>query len=216
LWQYYKTNQPGKVVVVGADIWNGSPGGLASFQTATGVTFPLLLNAGTATGGNLVTAYFDRDNYVIIDQKGIERFSARQQGYSYDAALDVPRMKALIDSLLTHPTGVGDPEPPAASASLVTMPNPFRDHIRIDAAFSGHSGAAMCPTCRTNADVEFTVLDLSGREIATLGTRVAILGSVSTTWDGRDSNGQPMPSGVYLVRATSGAKQVTRRVVLLR
>jgi hypothetical protein len=193
--------------VVGADIWNGTPSGLAGFQTSTGITFPLLLNAGTATGGDLATAYFDRDNYVIIDQNGIERFSARQQGYSYGAALDVPRMKALIDSLLTHPTGVGDPDPPAPAAPILITPNPFHDHVRIGVALSAMP---------RGAEIEMTVLDLSGRRVATLDTQAAALGVVSVTWDGRDSNGQPMPSGVYLVRARAGTTQITRRVVLLR
>jgi hypothetical protein len=132
LWQYYKANQPGKVVVVGADIWNGTPSELTGFKNITGITFPLLLNAGSDVGGNLVTSYFDRDNDVIIDQQGIERFSARQQGYSYGAALDVPRMRALVDSLLTHPAGVDDPGDLALVPSLRVSPNPFRQFARID------------------------------------------------------------------------------------
>lgn len=192
--------------MVGADIWNGSPGGLAAFQSLTGITFPLLLDAGTATGGDLATAYYDRDNYVIIDQLGIERFSARQQGYSYGGALDVPRMRTLIDSLLTHTAGVGDPGPPVSVAPLVATPNPFRDHTRIDATL---------PVDAT-VDLEISVLDLSGRRVASLSARAADAGRVSATWDGRDSGGRPMPSGVYLVRAHAGGTVVTSRVVLLR
>jgi peroxiredoxin len=206
LWQYYKANQPGRVIVVGADIWDGTPGALAGFQSSTGITFPLLLNAGTATGGDLATAYFDRDNYVIIDQNGIERFSARQQGYPFGAALDVTRMRNLVDSLLTHPTGVGDPGGPAPATPLVATPNPFRDHTRIDATL---------PVAATGG-LEISVLDLSGRRVASLSARAADSGRVSATWDGRASDGRPMPSGVYLVRAHAGGMVVTSRVVLLR
>jgi FlgD Ig-like domain len=205
LWQFYETSQPGKVVVVGADIWDGSPADLAGFRNTTGATYPLLLNAGTASGGNLVTAYFDRDNYVIIDQFGIERFSARQQGYSFGRALDVTRMRGLIDSLLTHTAGVGDPGVPAPVAPLTATPNPFRDRTRIDATL---------PVAATGA-LEISVLDLSGRRVASLSARSAA-GRVSAAWDGRDTGGRLMPSGVYLVRAHAGGMVVTSRVVLLR
>ena len=192
--------------MVGADIWDGTPSGLNTFKNQTGITFPLLLDAGTATGGDLATAYFDRDNYVIIDQLGIERFSARQQGYSYGGALDVPRMRALIDSLLTNAAGVGDPGSVPAVAPLVATPNPFRDRTQIDATLTGAG----------NADVQISILDLSGRRVASPSVRAAGPGRVTATWDGRDDSGRPMPSGVYLVRAHAGAFAVTRRVVLLR
>jgi hypothetical protein len=194
------------VIVVGADIWNGSPSGLNTFKNQTGITFPLLLDAGTDTGGNLTTAYYDRDNYVIIDQLGIERFSARQQGYAYGAALDVPRMRALVDSLLTHTAGVGDPPALAPPAPFVATPNPFRDHTRVDATLP----------MAVSAGIEISVLDLSGRRVALLSAQAVDAGRVSATWDGRDEAGRPMPSGVYLVRAHAGAIEITSRVVLLR
>jgi FlgD Ig-like domain len=194
------------VVVVGADIWDGTGPELNGFKNTTGITFPLLLNAGLATGGNLASAYVDRDNYVIFDQLGIERFSARQQGYSYGAALDVPRMRTLVDSLLSLSLGVVDPNGAVAAAQLVASPNPFRALTRIDAAIPNADGT---PT-------EISVLDLSGRRIATLSVAAQGAGRVRASWNGTDGEGRALPPGVYLIRAISGATHVTRRVVLLR
>ena len=194
------------MIVIGADIWNGTPSQLSGFKNLTGATFPLLLNAGTTTGGNLATAYYDRDNYVIIDEQGTERYSARQQGYSYGGALDVPRMRALVDSLLAHPVGVGDPGSPTLAAPLTVWPNPFRELTRIDAALPSGSGAA----------TEIAVLDLTGRRLVTLSVHAVSAGSVQATWNGRDAAGRPLPPGLYLVRAAAGRAQTTRRVVLLR
>ncbi|MFI5372039.1 MAG: FlgD immunoglobulin-like domain containing protein [Candidatus Eisenbacteria bacterium] len=192
--------------MIGADIWDGTPSALNTFKNQTGITFPLLLNAGLDAGGNLVTAYFDRDNYVIIDQTGIERYSARQQGYGYGAALDVPRMRALVDSLITHATGVGDPGAPAPEATLLATPNPFRDRTRIDAAIPSAGASA----------IEISVLDLAGRRVATLATRGPDAGHAQTTWDGHDDTGRALPTGVYLIRAQAGGLHFTRRIVLLR
>jgi len=66
LWQYYQAQAPCKVALIGADVWNGTPAQFALFRSHTGVTFPLLLNAGVDTGGNLLTDYTDRDDYVVL------------------------------------------------------------------------------------------------------------------------------------------------------
>ena len=35
-------------------------------------------------------------------------------------------------------------------------------------------------------------------------------------WDGQDQNGQPMPSGVYLIRLRSGKALINKKVMLQR
>ena len=132
LWEYYEAQAPGQVAVVGADIFSGTPAQLQTFRNITGATYPLLLNASVAAGGNMYVTYGDRDNYVVIDRDRVVRFSARAQGYNYGAALDVPRIRALVDSLLASPTGVGDGP---ASVSRVT-PNPGHNSLYFYAGLS--------------------------------------------------------------------------------
>jgi hypothetical protein len=204
LWQYYQTNAPGRVIVLGTDVWNGTPAQLAAFRNTTGATYPLLLNAGTATGGNLMTDYFDRDTYVIIDQRDIVRFNARVQGYFYGAALDVPRMRALVDSLLANVAGVGDGGAPAARFDAA--PNPLVSTTRLDLAVPGAAGQSLT----------LAIYDLSGRRVRTLFDGAAPAGTLSREWDGRDASGTPAPAGVYLARAQVAGRVWTRRLVRLR
>jgi hypothetical protein len=204
LWQHYNTVAPGKVMVVGADIWNGTTAELQNFRNITGATFPLLLNGGLATGGNVLSMYGDRDNYVIIDEHGIVRFSARAQGYNYGEALDLPRMQGLIDSLLSHATGVGDPSP-ASGMSLSAAPNPGRAiTLRLQGAdLEGK-----------HARIE--VLDLTGRRIVALYDGPAGGAVLERRWDGQDAHHATVAPGVYWVRAQVGDRIVTRRIALLR
>ena len=41
-------------------------------------------------------------------------------------------------------------------------------------------------------------------------------GSYTESWDGRDRNGNSVPSGVYLLRFVAGSQRETRRLVVLR
>jgi hypothetical protein len=194
------------VVVVGADIWNGTTAELQDFRNRTGATYPLLLSAATATGNNVLTLYGDRDNYVIIDQRDTVRFSARSQGYNYGAAFDLPRMTALIDSLLAHVTGVGDPSPAGPGLALSAAPNPGRGAITLSLEGIGVDGM--------HARIE--VFDLSGRRIAAPFDGVIAGGAVRARWDGRDSDHATAPPGLYWVRARIGERVIARRIALIR
>jgi flagellar hook capping protein FlgD len=204
LYQYYLVHAPGLVSVVGLDVWDGSPAQLQAFKNAAGVTFPLLLDGGSATGGDCFATYGDRDNYVIVDGQEIVRFSARSQGYQYGATLDVPRMRALVDSLLANPVGVGDP-PAVPGPTLELSPNPASGSV----AFS-------LVTDRPGERVRLTVLDLAGRRVATVADAAATGPSLRATWNGRDPDGVPVHPGVYLVRAEVGERSLVRRLVVLR
>lgn len=204
MWQYYQTHAPGKVLVVGVDLYNGSPANLQSFKDITGATYPLLLNGQHPTGGNVFLLYGDRDNYVILDQNHIVRYSARAQGYAYHAALDVPRMRALIDSLLSSSVGVGDP--PRSVPSLAISPNPSTGRVALTMAVGEHAGR----------HARIDILDLAGRRVATVFEGIAPSGSLSVRWEGRTSDGVKAPTGVYIVRATVGSRTWTRRLVVTR
>lgn len=202
LWQYYQAQAPGQVAVVGADIWDGTPAQLQTFRNITGASYPLLLNAAGTTGGDMFLLYGDRDNYVVIDRERVVRFSARSQGYNYGAALDVPRLRALVDSLLASPTGVGDGP---ATETRVT-PNPGRGPFDLTFAPGARDAAALA-TVR--------VLDLEGRCVATVYQGMTS-GTLHATWDGRATGGTRCPPGLYLVRAEIAGRSIVRRIVLLR
>ncbi|MBD3367771.1 MAG: T9SS type A sorting domain-containing protein [Candidatus Eisenbacteria bacterium] len=99
-------------------------------------------------------------------------------------------------ALLDPPTGVaGNAAPP--HRSLRAAPNPFTGST----SFTVPHGAT--------APTSVTIHDVAGRLVRRLTGRDGL------TWDGRDTSGRLLPSGVYFARATGTATARTR-VLLLR
>lgn len=68
----------------------------------------------------------------------------------------------------------------------------------------------------TGAATEFSVYDVSGRRVYGWAKSLDA-GEQSATWNGRNSQGQALPNGVYLFRLlTDGKTLATRRMILAR
>jgi hypothetical protein len=65
-------------------------------------------------------------------------------------------------------------------------------------------------------DVELTVYDVTGREVASLARGRYLPGEHVVTWDGRDRSGQPVPSGVYVYRLQTDGRMQTQKLMLVR
>ena len=106
----------------------------------------------------------------------------------------------MIDSTLV---GVGDA--PRVLAINQNYPNPFNPSTRIDFEVPTQG--------RTRLDV----YDVGGRRITSLIDDVLPAGSQSMIWDGRNSKGEPVASGVYFYRlSVSGHQSLMRKMVLLK
>ena len=55
-----------------------------------------------------------------------------------------------------------------------------------------------------------------GQKIATLVNEFKASGSYSVVWDGMNSNGVEMPSGVYLMKLDTDTNSITNKLSLLR
>ena len=60
------------------------------------------------------------------------------------------------------------------------------------------------------------VFTLSGQRVAVLSTEPQQAGRHQLAWDGRDNEGHPLASGVYLYRLVSTEGILTRKLILLR
>jgi flagellar hook assembly protein FlgD len=65
-------------------------------------------------------------------------------------------------------------------------------------------------------DLKVAVYNLRGRLVRVLSSGPVEAAPGRLEWNGRDETGRPVASGVYFVRATSGAAEVSRKLVLLR
>jgi len=77
--------------IIGLDQWDGNVASVQSFQSTTGVSFPLLLNA-SSTAAAYKTTY---DRLVVIDKNGNIAFSGTK-----GAASDADTARAKVDELL--------------------------------------------------------------------------------------------------------------------
>jgi hypothetical protein len=67
---------------------------------------------------------------------------------------------------------------------------------------------------RRNARLE--IFSMDGRRVVTLVDKVLSPGRLTVVWDGKDSGGRPVASGIYLYRLTAGDFKETHRMVLVR
>lgn len=94
---------------------------------------------------------------------------------------------------------------PDGFAMLQNYPNPFNNKTMILFDLS------------SSREIELTVYDLLGREVAILYAGRAAAGRSVVNWDGRSSSGDDLPSGIYFYRLiTAGGETITRRMTLLK
>ena len=68
----------------------------------------------------------------------------------------------------------------------------------------------------TPGPMRLEVFTLTGQRVAVLSTGPQQAGRHRLAWDGRDSEGRPLASGVYLYRLVSAEGVLTRKLILLR
>jgi hypothetical protein len=114
------------------------------------------------------------------------------------------RFGRIAWSLQYTPTGIGDDRPPELFALHQNIPNPFNPTttIRFDTAREGH--------------VELRIFDVAGRLVRTLVNGELPRARHSFTWDGRDTGGKPVASGMYFYKLEAGDYRETRKMILLK
>jgi flagellar hook assembly protein FlgD len=74
------------------------------------------------------------------------------------------------------------------------------------------------PVKRSTSDdrVTLKIYDVLGREIATVVDETYKPGEFVARWDGRDTNGNPVVSGIYFYQLDAGAVKKTQKLVVVR
>ncbi|MCK4679820.1 right-handed parallel beta-helix repeat-containing protein, partial [bacterium] len=86
-----------------------------------------------------------------------------------------------------------------------SSPNPFNPVTSVDYDIPAGGGS-----------VDIAVFDVAGRRIATLYSGHHDPGTHRVTWDGRDSRGRSVASGIYFVRLDAREFSASRKMVLLK
>jgi len=101
------------------------------------------------------------------------------------------------------PTGIDD-TPLARTELFPAYPNPFNPTttIRYSLASRQH--------------VRIDVFDVTGARVATPVNETRPAGVQTVTWNGRDSRGEPVASGVYMIRMSTAGAHFVHKAVLLK
>ena len=101
-------------------------------------------------------------------------------------------------------TGTDTPKAPEASYLAQNYPNPFNPTTRITFGLSA-------PT-----HVSLRIYDAAGRLVRALVNEERRAGRYEDSWDGRDSSGRSVSSGIYFYRLNAGAFESTKKMILVR
>jgi Zn-dependent metalloprotease len=146
--------------------------------------------------------YYIRNNYVDQIEVDDSRINAASEAESWQTNAMLP-----LWFVRGNPVDVEDVEQPVLPTAFTlyqNYPNPFNPNTVIAFALD-HS-----------ADVELVVYDILGRKVRTLTQSHLAAGLHRFEWNGRDSDGVPVGSGVYLYRLRADEETATRKMVLLK
>ena len=91
---------------------------------------------------------------------------------------------------------------------LANVPNPFNPSTSIRFIVPGAAGNA--------AEARLDLYDIGGRRITTLVDGLLPSGYRTVLWDGTNSAGHPVSSGIYFIRFSAMDEMVTRKITLIR
>jgi hypothetical protein len=100
IWQDYWAT--GKFAALALDCWNGARGDVQGFIANTGISFPVLLQAGFLQQASFYNILYD--NYVLVDANGIVRYTSVNEVFGGTGRFDDGHLRAAIERWL--PTGV--------------------------------------------------------------------------------------------------------------
>jgi hypothetical protein len=113
--------------------------------------------------------------------------------------------RLLTDLDLIGTSGIEPPEAGLVNRLDQNAPNPFNPTTTIRYSVA-----------RDGARTKLAIYDVAGRLVATLKDGVSTAGEHAARWDGRDSSGSPVASGVYFARLEVGGWTSSRKMALLK
>ena len=124
-----------------------------------------------------------------------------------DACLNNQRAKSVKTAPVQPAAGkpvVSRAPPPVSKLTALAAPNPFNPHTSLHLALPGRGR------------VELTVYNMAGQVVRTVVDGSLEAGYHTVHWDGRDQQGRPVTSGVYLYRLRAGHQVVVGKMALIR
>jgi len=97
-----------------------------------------------------------------------------------------------------------DAEQPYELLLKQNYPNPFNPYTNIEFYLD------------FNDYIELNIYDIKGRKVKTLLSEFSLSGSHLVKWDGKNKNGDDLPSGIYLYQLVNSQNILSKKMILLR
>ena len=97
-----------------------------------------------------------------------------------------------------------DAEQPYELLLKQNYPNPFNPYTNIEFYLD------------FNDYIELNIYDIKGRKVKTLLSEFSLSGSHIVKWDGKNKNGDDLPSGIYLYQLVNSQNMLSNKMILLR
>lgn len=113
--------------------------------------------------------------------------------------------KIMVYDLVAPPVANDDPALPGVQNRLNSIsPNPFSE------------SAVISFSLKDSQPVELGIYNIKGQLVKTLLAETKTAGTHQIIWDGRDSSGNTVANGAYIVRMASANSSLTRRLMLVK
>ncbi len=159
-------------------------------------------------------------NYTVTDESGasiIFRTSFQESDYigttipaipgpitaiafPYDTVFEITA-RDLVDFPVDNDDQIAQVSVPVLFGNV---PNPFTGSTAIRFA------------AKSSKPVTIEVYNIRGQKVATIVNNERFSGTQSISWNGKDDNGNTLPSGIYLYKMQSGSYHSTRKMIVLK
>jgi hypothetical protein len=150
-------------------------------------------------GGEEKMVLANREGLIAVDATEYVDNEA-EPGRDYEYALGV----VLVDGGEVLSQAAAVKTKTLTFALRQNVPNPFNPTTTIGF------------TVPERGHVALTIYNVEGKRVATLVDEVMTAGNKRITWNGRNSIGNPVGSGVYFYRLQAGKRSLTKKMVLIR
>ncbi len=151
--------------------------------------------ASTDDNGAYSVSNLSTENYTVVATKiGL---NSLQENIAVDGNQN-------YDFSMASPTGNSDVNVTTAKLSVTNYPNPFNPSTSINFSIPMDS----------NVNVE--IFNIKGQKVRTLLSENMVKGSHTVAWNGQDSKGKTVTSGIYFVKVQGAGFEIMRKMSLIK
>jgi hypothetical protein len=164
------------------------------------------LAGATVTAGGNTTITNSNGLYSLSVPVGIYSVSCSATGYATNTINNVnviANQNVTVNFTMAVSSNEDDLVPASVTALNGNYPNPFNPETSISYSI------------KEAGDVRLEVFNLKGQKVRSLVNAKQNSGNYRVVFDARDDKGQPLSSGIYLYRLSTGSYVSTRKMMLM-